>query len=360
MSPAPRKAIAGYQVVCELGRGGMGVVYLTRHPELDRHAVLKALRRELADDEATQERFRREARAAAAVHHQNVVMLYDAFRFRGESFIAQEYVDGCDLTTASKQIGRLPPRIAGLVTLELSRGLEEIHARGIVHRDLKPSNLLLSRSGEVKIADFGIALEADGAALTRTGHAVGTPAYMSPEQLRGERVDGRSDLFALGVVSYEMLCGERPFSEPAESEGPGLLERMETGLVTPPRRHARRAPRALARLVSRCLRAKARRRPGSATELRLALERLLGEPSPAECRAAIATWAWEAGLFETAEEDGATRPAIAPPVRRPQRRALGWVAVGAAMALAFAAATSFVEIRELPLWTRLVEVPAYR
>src|SRR5262249_38633155 len=150
--------------------------------------VIKALRRELADDERAVERFLREAQAAASVQHQNVVAVHDCFAWRGDRYIAQEYVDGGNLATVLAAVRRFPPRIAMLAALEISRGLEEIHARGIVHRDLKPSNVLIGRAGEAKIADFGIAFDARAPALTSTGHTVGTPVYMSPEQLVGDRV----------------------------------------------------------------------------------------------------------------------------------------------------------------------------
>ena len=161
--------IASYEVEEELAQGGMGVVYLARQPSLERRVVLKTLRRDLAEDEAHEQRFTREAQAAARVHHPNVVVVYDCFSWRGERFIAQEHVDGKDVASVLAQLGRFDARIVGLVALEAARGLEEIHAHGIVHRDLKPANLLLGRAGETKIADFGIALDGKGAALTQTG-----------------------------------------------------------------------------------------------------------------------------------------------------------------------------------------------
>jgi serine/threonine-protein kinase len=238
-----RKSIGTFEVERELGQGGMGVVYLARQPALDRRVVIKMLRRDLNQDDDCEERFRREAQAAAAVHHQNVVAVYDCFSWRGERFISQEYVDGRDLATILQTVRRLQPRIAALVALELARGLEEVHARGIVHRDLKPSNVLLGRGGEAKIADFGIALDAKAPGLTQVGHAVGTPTYMSPEQFMGERVDERSDIFTFGILLYEMLAGETPFRD--EEEGPSLLRRMESGRYPSLRRSAPGTPRAL-------------------------------------------------------------------------------------------------------------------
>jgi len=283
------RKIARYEVTRELARGGMGVVYLAEQPSLGRRVVLKALRRELGADPREEQRFEREAQAVAAAHHPNLVGVYDCFRFRGRLFIAQEYVDGSDLGSTLGRIGPFAPRIAALVALEIARGLEELHGRGLVHRDLKPANVLLGRAGEVKIADFGVALDARGPGLTRTGTALGTPAYMSPEQIQGARLDFRSDVFSFGVVLYELLAGALPFGEPAAEAEP-LLQRIEAGRRRPLRRAAPGTPRSLARLVHRCLLAPANRRARTTSELRRRLERGVGAPSPADARREIADW----------------------------------------------------------------------
>jgi serine/threonine protein kinase len=347
MSPPTRKRIGSYEVEGELGQGGMGVVYLACQPALERRVVLKTLRRDLAEDETLEERFQREARAAATVHHQNVVSVYDCFSWRGESFLALEYVDGMNLADALQRVGRLEPRIAGLVALELCRGLEAIHEHGTVHRDLKPSNILLGRSGEVKIADFGIALEPSGSALTQTGHAVGTPLYMAPEQLRGERVDGRSDLFSLGVVLYEMLSGRPPFEDDPEREE-GLLRRIEAGRYARPRKHAPELGRGLERALRRCLRPRPKRRWDSATSLRQSLERRLSASSPAACRREIAAWLWQRELFSPRAKE--TRP-LPRSSARATAATLRWAFATAAVAglLAGAVAIDRIALRALPM-----------
>ena len=340
MGTTTPRTVASFEIERELARGGMGIVYLARQPALDRCVVLKTLRRELADDKRLAERFRREAQAAAAVHHENVVAVYDGFSWRGRSYIAQEYVDGEDLETALGRTGPLAPRIAAWIALEVARGLEAIHARGVVHRDLKPSNVLIAKTGEVKIADFGIAWGGSDKQLTQTGHAVGTPRYMSPEQLYGERVDPRSDVFALGIVLYEMLTGRAPFVEEApddESEGEPLLRRIESGNYTSVRRGAPGTPRALARLVRRCLRARPKKRPASATELRLELEHWLGNRIE-EGRREVSDWLWEREVFqreahETAAEPSQTRP------RRRTASVLRWAVASALTAAAMGAST---------------------
>jgi len=319
--PGPTlKTIGSYEVEREIGRGGMGVVLLARQPALDRSVVLKSLRRECADDPRLLARFEREAQAAGSVQHQNVVAVHDCFDWRGRSYICQEYVDGTDLAAALGR-GRIEPRIAGLIALELARGLEAIHARGIVHRDLKPANVLLSREGEVKIADFGIALDGAARALTQTGHSVGTPHYMSPEQLYGERVDARSDLFSLGVVLYEMCTGMPPFEADDEAEG-GLIRRIEAEQLLPPRSLEPRIPRALSRIAVRCLRAKPKQRWESSAQIRKVLERHLGALTSLEVQREIADWLCGCDLVEVRERETVAATPAAPHGSRRFRVAL--------------------------------------
>ena len=285
--------IGNYDVTEFLGRGGMGEVYLSEQPQLHRRVVLKALRRDGDEDPSRLVRFRREAQAAAAIQHQNVVAVHDFFSFRNEHYIVQEFVDGEDLGTVIRREGCFPWRIAALVALGMTRGLEEIHTRGIVHRDLKPSNVLIGRDGEVKIADFGIAFDLTGPALTITGQAIGSPPYMSPEQMMGETVDARTDIFNLGVLLYEMLSGDVPFPAHDPEGGIGLLPRIKKGRYTPLSKAAPRSPRWLRRMVEKCLRPKARHRPRDIFEIRRELERRLGAPSPADAREEIADKLWD-------------------------------------------------------------------
>jgi len=325
--PAP-KTIGSYEVEREIGRGGMGVVLLARQPALDRAVVLKSLRRECAEDPQLVARFEREAQAAGSVQHQNVVAVHDCFGWRGRSYICQEYVDGTDLAAALGQV-RIEPRIAGLIALELTRGLEAIHASGIVHRDLKPANVLLGRDGAVKIADFGIALDGSARALTQTGYSVGTPRYMSPEQHYGERVDERSDLFALGVVLYEMCTGMPPFDEDDEVEG-GLIRRIEAERFLPPRSLNPRVPRSLSRIVVRCLRAKAKQRWESAAMVRAALERHLAAPTSLEAQSELTQWLSARELIESRDRETVAATPVAP---RRHVAAFRWAAA-AALAIA--------------------------
>ena len=317
MSDPAGRVLGNFIVEREIGRGGMGVVWLARQSSLERPVVLKKLRRDLSETPEIHERFEREARAAAAVHHENVVSVYDCFRHRGDAYIAQEYVAGVDLHAAIGRAGPFPPRIAGIIALCLARGLEEIHAQGTVHRDLKPRNVLLGRRGEVKIADFGIALPSVGPALTMPGFALGSPPYMSPEQMQGERVDARSDLFALGIVLYEMLTGETPYPPPSEDDEESLSQRMMKERYVRARRARRSVPRWLDRLVRGCLRGRARKRIATATAVRRELEERLGRPSPADLRGELASWLWDNQVHETQEGETVVRIVTpSPPARR--------------------------------------------
>jgi len=355
MSASGPRTIGNFAIERELGKGGMGVVLLGRHASLERLAVLKRIRPELAASDELVERFAREARAAAAVHHQNVVAVYDWISWRGEHYIAQEFVDGADLRAVLAKVGRLPWRIAALIALDIARGLEAIHARGTVHRDLKPANVLLGRSGDVKIADFGIALESTADGLTRAGTTVGSPPYIAPEQLQGERSDARADLFCFGVVFYELLAGVPPFREPTESEIDSLLERISRGRFESVRRAAPGMPWWLARIVHALLRAKPRRRPNSVQVVRRLLERKLGI-FPGEARLEIASWLWQEGVFEVREGD-----TVVLSTPEPQGgRVRPWLRIALATALLGAlASTAFVHIEPASLDAWIGQVQAF-
>ena len=292
------RRLGGFTVERELGRGGMGIVVLARQQSLDRPAVLKRIHSELASNPELEARFEREAVAAGRLHHPNVVSVYDRFQYRGAHYIATEYVDGLDLSAILSSESRLPWRIAATIALEMARGLEAIHAEGTLHRDLKPQNLLIGRRGEVKITDFGLALDTNGAGLTLPGTVVGTPPYMPAEQLRGERVDPRADLFAFGCVLYEMLTNRPPFEMPEENAAESLLARVESGRYPRVRTTRHDVPRSLVRLVGQCLRPRAARRIASGAEARRQLEAILGRPTAADCQSTLTSFLWDRHVFE--------------------------------------------------------------
>jgi len=200
-----------YEIVREVGHGAMGVVYEALDPTIGRKVALKAIRFDAIGttaDEAAR-RFKNEARAAGGLSHPNIVTVYDAGEDGGNLYLAMEFIDGVTLESMLKTERRLSPARALDIIRQVSAGLDSAHRKGIVHRDVKPGNVMISGDGVVKITDFGIARA--GEVMTMTGQVVGTPNYMSPEQVVGSQLDGRSDLFSVGVMLYEMITGERPF-----------------------------------------------------------------------------------------------------------------------------------------------------
>src|SRR5215212_8032127 len=201
-----------YAVLDTLGEGGMARVYLAHDNVLDREVALKVLREQYAGDEGFVERFKREAKNAAALNHPSIVQVYDQGRAEdGTYYMAMEYVRGGTLKDLIKSEAPLVPSEAARIASRVAEALALAHDRGIVHRDIKPQNVLLNPAGEAKVADFGIARAASSKSITETNLVLGTSAYMSPEQVRGERAGPASDLYSLGVVLYEMLTGEQPY-----------------------------------------------------------------------------------------------------------------------------------------------------
>jgi tRNA A-37 threonylcarbamoyl transferase component Bud32 len=209
-----RPLIDGRYVLGEIiGGGGMAEVYLARDEVLGRDVALKVLRSQYANDEEFVERFRREAKNAAALNHPSIVQVYDQGQTGdGAHYIAMEYVPGGTLARRIKEAGPLDPAEAAGVAERVAEALSVAHARGIIHRDIKPQNVLLTASGDAKVTDFGIARAASAKTITETSLIMGTAAYMSPEQVRGERAGPASDLYSLGIVLYEMLTGEPPYA----------------------------------------------------------------------------------------------------------------------------------------------------
>src|SRR5262249_22548184 len=211
----PGAVVGTYTIVREIGRGGMGRVYLATDARLGRTVALKALAPHLLRDPAQRERLRREARAAAMLSHPGICTVYALEEVDGDLFIATEFVDG---RTLSEEIQSRHPRSSADVVRtaqELARALAAAHASGVVHRDLKPDNVMRTRDGRLKILDFGLArIESPrmpAGLVTQPGVVVGTPAYMAPEQINGTAVDARADVFAYGVLMYEYACGVHPF-----------------------------------------------------------------------------------------------------------------------------------------------------
>jgi len=213
-SAAEAPTIGRYQLIRELGRGEMGIVYLGKDPKINRLVAIKTIRFGDAVDDAEvkpiKDRFFKEAEAAGRLSHPNIVTVHDVGEDHDLSYIAMEFIEGKDLAMFCKGDSLMPIKVALKIVGTVVQALDYAHTQGVVHRDIKPGNIMLVRDGTIKITDFGIA-RITTSSRTRTGIIMGTPTYMSPEQLAGRRVDGRSDIFSLGIVLYELLTGEKPF-----------------------------------------------------------------------------------------------------------------------------------------------------
>jgi serine/threonine-protein kinase len=210
-----RTRLGHYDIVSELGRGGMGVVYKGHESSLNRYVAIKVLADSLAHDEAVKERFLREARSMAALNDPHIIQIYFIGDDEGQTYFVMEFVEGESLGSMLKREGKLSVEQSAKVIHQTALGLSTAHDRGVVHRDIKPGNLMINSRGAVKIADFGIALSNHDLSkkLTTTGEFVGTPGYLSPEVCLGKPVDQRSDIFSLGIVMFEMLTGRMPFTD---------------------------------------------------------------------------------------------------------------------------------------------------
>src|SRR5215471_5452935 len=205
------QTVGRYEIIGELGRGAMGVVYKAQDPTIGRTVALKTMRLDVhgLENGDVLRRFKNEARAAGILNHPNIVTIYDAGEQDGMFYIAMEFIEGTTLHAMLAEKRVLGAEEIIQLSRQICRGLDYAHSNGIVHRDIKPANIMITGNGTVKIMDFGIAKS--GGQVTNTGQVLGTPNYMSPEQVKGRPLDGRSDLFSLGVILYEMLTGEKPF-----------------------------------------------------------------------------------------------------------------------------------------------------
>jgi eukaryotic-like serine/threonine-protein kinase len=241
-----------YRLERRLGVGGMSTVQLAMDTRLERYVALKLLAEHLAEDASFVARFRREALAAARLVHPNVVQVYDfgLDDATSRNFIAMEYVDGESCAEILKEHGILDPRDAVDILEQACKGLDYAHRNGVVHRDVKPGNLLRSHEGLVKLADFGIAKAAEDSEITKAGSVLGTAAYLSPEQARGEKAGPPADLYALGVVAYQLLTGRLPYEAASLTD---LARLQESGLPPSPSEIDPDIPRELGEAVVRAL-----------------------------------------------------------------------------------------------------------
>jgi len=285
------QTIAHYEVLEKIGQGGMGAVYKARDTHLNRAVAIKVLTPEALGDEMRLQRFMQEAHAASAIDHPNIVTIYDISQDQGIHFIAMQYVAGKTVRALTSR-GRLEWSVALDYGIQIADALSQAHARGIIHRDLKPENIMVTEQGQVKILDFGLALltgpdpgepPTDPQAATRSieprfhteaGTILGTLAYMSPELIEAKKADGRSDIFSLGLVLYEMVTGHRSFAAATKASTIAAILREEpkrAGEVAPG------LPAELERIIGRCLKKDPSRRFQHMDDLKVALEEIQEE-----------------------------------------------------------------------------------
>ena len=253
-----------YEILKILGEGGMGAVYKARDIELNRMVALKVIRPDLAGHQAIIDRFKQELLLATQVTHKNVIRIYDLSEAEGMKFITMEYVEGEDLRSLMQQKGKLAPDEAVEIMQQTCRALEAAHSAGIIHRDLKPQNIMRDKTGRILVMDFGLARTLEGDGMTQTGALVGTMDYMSPEQALGKDLDQRSDLFAMGLIFYELLTGKMPYK--ADSVVASLLKRTQEK-AAPVSSHDGTIPKLLSNIVSKCMEPDVKLRYQSSAEI---------------------------------------------------------------------------------------------
>ncbi|MCH2108437.1 MAG: serine/threonine protein kinase [Polyangiaceae bacterium] len=301
MAPKTELNLPKYELLKELGHGGMATVYLARDKRLGREVALKVIHRHLREKEEVQSRFSSEALAVAKVKHPNIVEVYDvSAESDPERYLVVEYISGETLREELNEYGALPPEVAIAIGLKLCAALAHAHEQGVIHRDLKPENVLVSlknlhpeaagasrETARVKLADFGIAKLLDAQGVTHTGEVLGSPAYMAPEQIECDEIDVRADVFALGVLLYELMLGQVPFAgnNPAQ-----ILRRVLEGSYTPPLRVDARIGARYAGIIEKCLRQEPAERFSYVTELSHELETELARLSSEEPRRIISNY----------------------------------------------------------------------
>jgi serine/threonine-protein kinase len=265
------RKVGDCRILGPLGKGGMAQVYRGLHEGLQREVAIKELAPDAAKSTEQLSRFKRESMALAGFRHQHIVTLYDLVEKNDGLYMVMELVDGPTLGELIKE-APLPADAVAVIGLQLASALEHAHFHRVVHRDLKPGNVMINSWGDVKLMDFGIAQQEDLDRLTKTGMAVGTPSYMSPEQVMGGMVDPRSDIYSLGVMLYEALAGKRPFTGANPGE---VFAKVTTGKKDKLVKAAPKVPKALAEVIEKAMALKPEDRYPDATALRRAFERLL-------------------------------------------------------------------------------------
>ena len=326
--PPPFDRIGGCRIIDEIAAGGMAVVYKAVQESLHRIVAVKALKTSVSNDAQFATRFEREALSISSLQHENIIHIYDFVRETGNLFIVMEFVDGVDLYDLLEKCPILPSDVAAIIAMQVARGLDYAHYRGIVHRDIKPANVMVGKSGGVKLMDFGIARDQAFADLTETGTGLGTPSYMSPEQIVGDKLDFRSDVFSLGIVLYQMVCGRKPF---IEDDQKSVMAKIRLERYLQPRKLNPLVPRELEGILARCMEKKKENRYRSTQDLVLALERFVSRRVEINYHARLVLYLREKGVITQEEADAQLHPAIAGGYRQPASDPFGRSMLGPAL-----------------------------
>ena len=270
--------VGNYKIIEKIGEGGMGDVFKGLDIMLEREVAIKMLRPELARQANLVERFRTEAVTLAKLNHPNIATLYNFVRQGNDYFMVMEYVNGHTFESLIKQTGAMPYQRAVQLFAQALDGIAHAHRLGVIHRDLKPANVMLMKAGTIKVMDFGIARVLGSNRITRTGNVIGTIEYMSPEQVRGEETDARSDIYSAGILLYEMLTGRVPFESNSDFE---LMRRQIEDAPVPPRVLAGQIPLGVEQVIMRALAKKPEARFQTADEFRAVLLKNIGEATAA-------------------------------------------------------------------------------
>lgn len=349
------KTLGDYQVLRRLGRGAMAEVYLAQQTSLKRQVALKILLPALAQQDSYVKRFHREAQAAAALTHANIVQIFEVGCVDGLHFIAQEYVPGQTLKQLTGKTGSVDAKAAFAIMRQVAAALVKAAEQGIVHRDIKPENVLITASGEVKVADFGlsrvVSQNGEGLNLTEIGVTLGTPLYMSPEQVEGKAVDARSDIYSLGVTIYHLLAGRPPFD--GDTALAVAIQHLQT---EPPRLETLRTdlPPQLTRVIHKMLQKKPDKRHQNAAELLQELREVLETVGPEKLGGGVHDWSMPE-LAAIGDRSAATRELdrimkIAGRSGRHFAAASIWVGVAALVLLCFGLGAALAwSNREAPL-----------
>ncbi len=327
-----------YEIVGEIGSGGMATVYKAVQKSLDRPVAIKELKKAYQADAQIVRRFERESRVAASLQHENIVHIYDFWK-RPHYSIVMEYVDGANLADVIEKTGPVPVDVGVMIAIQVCNALDYAHMRGLIHRDIKPSNIMIKRNGEVKLMDFGIAQSRNLEALTMPGTLIGTPAYMSPEQILGQSLDARSDIFSFGIVLYEMFTGIKPFRD---DNTRSVTAKILKDKFPAPRRVNSDIPWGLQRLIKKCLRKKTKRRLGSVLEVQRKLEKRLGRRSTkADSLRRIAGYLVSMNVFDAAPD----QETVIAVVKAPAIGRLGTALIASAILVLAAGGVLFYEMR---------------